>query len=292
MTIVAFYGVSILKTKHEKAQKFDLAAITKLEVPSRIYDRSGIEIGQIKIEDRRPIKLEKVPYHVIQALTAVEDSRFLEHQGVDFIGIARAIILNIKAKRITQGASTITQQLAKQCYLELKSVRNLDNKIIEAFLANRIEQNFTKSEILEHYLNRIYFGSGHFGIESAARGYFGKTVSEINLLEAATICGLIKNPSRLSPRNNIDKSTIARNHVLNRMQAEGMISEKELTELKKIPIKLVNSIADQNSYVQEMVRLKALKIIGLEKAGRGGLKINTTIDNETQKPLSKACSET
>ena len=121
VTIVAFYGVSILETKHEKAQKFDLAAITKLEVPSRIYDRSGIEIGQIKIEDRRPIKLEKVPYHVIQALTAVEDSRFLEHQGVDFIGIARAIILNIKAKRITQGASTITQQLAKQCYLELKS---------------------------------------------------------------------------------------------------------------------------------------------------------------------------
>ena len=181
------------------------------------------------------------------------------------------------------GSLGITQQLAKQCYLELKSVRNLDNKIIEAFLANRIEQNFTKSEILEHYLNRIYFGSGHFGIESAARGYFGKTVSEINLLEAATICGLIKNPSRLSPRNNIDKSTIARNHVLNRMQAEGMISEKELTELKKIPIKLVNSIADQNSYVQEMVRLKALKIIGLEKAGRGGLKIHTTIDNETQK---------
>ena len=283
MTIVAFYGVSILKTKHEKAQKFDLAAITKLEVPSRIYDRSGIEIGQIKIEDRRPIKLEKVPYHVIQALTAVEDSRFLEHQGVDFIGIARAIILNIKAKRITQGASTITQQLAKQCYLELKSVRNLDNKIIEAFLANRIEQNFTKSEILEHYLNRIYFGSGYFGIESAARGYFGKSTSEINLLEAATICGLIKNPSRLSPRNNIDKSTKARNHVLNRMQAEGMISEDELTKFKKIPIKLVNSIADQNSYVQEMVRLKVLKIMGLEQAGRGGLKIHTTIDNETQK---------
>ena len=281
--ISSFYGLSILKTKHAKAQTFDLEAITKLEVPSRIYDRHGVEIGQIKIEDRRPIALDKVPYHVIQALTAVEDSRFLEHQGVDFIGIARAVILNLKAKRITQGASTITQQLAKQCYSELKSVRNIDNKIIEAFLANRIEQNFTKSEILEHYLNRIYFGSGYFGIESAARGYFGKSTSEINILEAATICGLIKNPSRLSPKNNIDQSTKARNHVLNRMHAEEMITEKELLEFKKIPIELVKSTADQNSYVQEMVRLQALNIVGLEKAGRGGMKIHTTIDNETQK---------
>ncbi|MBV64508.1 MAG: penicillin-binding protein, partial [Rickettsiales bacterium] len=160
IVIAIFYSIAILKSHQEKAQNFDLSAITKLEVPSRIYDRKGTEIGQIKIEDRRPIKLDKVPYHVIQALTAVEDSRFFEHQGVDFIGIARAIILNIKAKRITQGASTITQQLAKQCYAELKNVRNLDNKITEAFLANKIEKKFSKSEILEHYLNRIYFGSG------------------------------------------------------------------------------------------------------------------------------------
>ena len=104
--ISSFYGLSILKTKHAKAQTFDLEAITKLEVPSRIYDRHGVEIGQIKIEDRRPIALDKVPYHVIQALTAVEDSRFLEHQGVDFIGIARAVILNLLlnlwSERITQ----------------------------------------------------------------------------------------------------------------------------------------------------------------------------------------------
>ena len=283
VVIAIFYSLSVLKLHQEKAQNFDLSAITKLEVPSRIYDRKGTEIGQIKIEDRRPIKLDKVPYHVIQALTAVEDSRFLEHKGVDFIGIARAVILNLKAKRITQGASTITQQLAKQCYAELKSIRNLENKITEAFLANRIENNFTKSEILENYLNRIYFGSGYFGIESASRGYFGKSTSEINVLEAATICGLIKNPSRLSPKNNIKQSTKARNHVLNRMNAEGMISSKELVEYSKKPIRLTDSIADQNSYVQEMVRLQVLEIIGLELAGKGGLKINTTIDRETQK---------
>ena len=107
------YGISFLNVRQAQAQLFDLNAINKLEVPSRIYDRDGIEIGQIKIEDRRPVRLEAVPYHLIQALTAVEDSRFFEHNGVDFIGIARAVILNLKAKRITQGASTITQQLAK-----------------------------------------------------------------------------------------------------------------------------------------------------------------------------------
>ena len=282
-TVGLTYGISFLKIRQEQAQEFDLNAISKLEVPSRIYDRAGIEIGQIKIEDRRPIRLESVPYHLIQALTAVEDSRFFEHSGVDFIGIARAVILNLKAKRITQGASTITQQLAKQCYPVDFKDRNINTKIIEAFLANRIENNFTKPEILEHYLNRIYFGSGYFGIESAARGYFGKSVTDINILEAATICGLIKNPSRLSPRNNMGLSLKARNHVLNRMHKEKMITGSELSTFLKRPIELSRVKGEQNSYVQEMVRIQVIEQIGLNNAGKGGLKIYTTIDNETQR---------
>ena len=277
------YGISFLNVRQAQAQLFDLNAISKLEVPSRIYDRDGIEIGQIKIEDRRPVRLEAVPYHLIQALTAVEDSRFFEHNGVDFIGIARAVILNLKAKRITQGASTITQQLAKQCYPVEFRTRDINNKIIEAFLANRIENSFTKPEILEHYLNRIYFGSGYFGIESAARGYFGKSVADINVLEAATICGLIKNPSRLSPRNNRELSLKARNHVLNRMYKEKMITESELSTFINLRIQLAQIKGEQNSYVQEMVRLQVIEQIGIENAGKGGLKINTTIDNETQR---------
>jgi penicillin-binding protein 1A len=277
------YGISFLKIRQEQAQEFDLNAISKLEVPSRIYDRDGIEIGQIKIEDRRPIRLDAVPYHLIQALTAVEDSRFFEHSGVDFIGIARAVILNLKAKRITQGASTITQQLAKQCYPIEFRTRNINTKIIEAFLANRIESSLTKPEILEHYLNRIYFGSGYFGIESASRGYFGKSVADITILEAATICGLIKNPSRLSPRNNIELSLKARNHVLNRMHKEKMITESELSTFLDQPIQLSQIKGEQNSYVQEMVRLQVIEQIGLDNAGKGGLKIYTTIDNETQR---------
>ncbi|MFP6874452.1 MAG: transglycosylase domain-containing protein [Verrucomicrobiales bacterium] len=272
-----------LKPRRDHAEEFDLNAIGKLEIPSRIYDRNGIEIGQIKIEDRRPIELEKVPYHFIQALTAVEDSRFFQHDGIDYIGIVRAAILNFKAKRITQGASTITQQLAKQCYPGLQKKRNLDTKIIEAFLAQRLEKNFSKPEILEHYLNRIFFGSGYFGIESAARGYFGKSAGELNVIESATMCGLIKSPSRLTPRTNPKGSLKARDHVLRRMLAEGMISNSELTAYLKQPITLVDSNGQQNSYVQEMIRLQVIDQIGFKSAGGGGFKIYTTIDDAAQK---------
>jgi membrane carboxypeptidase/penicillin-binding protein len=272
-----------MQPRREQSESFDLNAIGKLEIPSRIYDRNGVEIGQIKIEDRRPIELEKVPYHFIQALTAVEDSRFFQHDGIDYIGIIRAAILNFKAQRVTQGASTITQQLAKQCYPELKKNRNLDTKIIEAFLAQRLEENLTKPEILEHYLNRIFFGSGYFGIESAARGYFGKSAGQLDVIESATICGLIKSPSRLSPRSNPDGSRKARNHVLRRMHVEGMISDSELPLYLKKPITLVDSNGQQNSYVQEMIRLQVIDQIGVESAGGGGFKIYTTIDNAAQK---------
>ncbi len=271
-----------LKPRSDRSETFDLGAIAKLEIPSRIHDRHGVEIGQIKIEDRRPVKLEEIPYHFIQALTAVEDSRFFQHQGIDYIGILRAALLNFKAKRVTQGASTITQQLAKQCYPELRKNRNLENKLIEAFLAQRLERNFTKPEILEHYLNRIFFGGGYFGIESAARGYFGKPASQLDLIESATLCGLIKSPSRLSPRNNPAGARKARDHVLQRMHLEGMISDVQLSTYRKEPLALADSTGQHNSYVQEMIRLQVIDQIGFESAGGGGFKIYTTIDNNAQ----------
>ena len=271
-----------LNPRRDFSETFDLNAIGNLEIPSRIYDRHGVEIGQIKIEDRRPVELEKIPYHFIQALTAVEDSRFFQHQGIDYIGILRAARSNFKAKRVTQGASTITQQLAKQCYPKLKRNRNLETKIIEAFLARRLERNFTKPEILEHYLNRIFFGSGYFGIESAARGYFGKPASQLSVIESATLCGLIKSPSRLSPRNNPTGARKARDHVLQRMHLEGMVNNDQLAVYLKEPLSLVNSRGQQNSYVQEMIRLQVIDQIGFESAGGGGFSIYTTIDHSAQ----------
>jgi len=271
-----------LKPRKERAYALDLDEIEKLEIPSRIYDRHGREIGQIKVEDRRPISLDQVPYHLIQALTAVEDSRFFEHNGIDYIGIVRAMLLNFKAGRITQGASTITQQLAKQTYDDLRLNRTFDNKIVEAFLARRFEQKFTKDQILEHYLNRVFFGSGYFGIETAARGYFGKSVAEIDIVEAATLTGLIKSPSRLSPKNNPDQSRTARNYVLRRMHTEGMITSAELAEFSRRPIGLNPSKGQQNSYVNEIIRLRVIDELGFEKASTGGFKIYTTIDRDVQ----------
>lgn len=286
--LVAIIALAIILIPHQKAAAdMDLADIQKLELPSRIYDRRGVEIGQIKVENRRPVKLDQVPYHLIQALTAAEDSRFFQHSGVDYVGIARAMLRNVRAGKMNQGASTITQQLANQAY-DMKKEKSIGRKLTEAFLAARIEKEFTKSQILEHYLNRIYFGSGYFGIEAAARGYFGKSVADLTIPESATICGLIKSPTRLSPKVNPDQSIGERNYVLKRMNIEEMITDAELAEFKKAPLELTDSAEYQNSYVYEIVRQQVIDQIGFESAGGGGFKIYTTIDNDVQKSAEKS----
>ena len=280
IALVALYLV--LKPHKEAAEGFDLAQISHLEIPSRIYDRHGKEIGQIKIENRRPVPLDQVPYHLIQALTAAEDSRFFQHGGVDFIGIARAMLSNLRAGEMNQGASTITQQLANQAF-DMKKEKDIKRKLTEAFLAARIEKKLTKSEILEHYLNRIYFGSGYYGIEAAARGYFGKRVSEIDIAEAATICGLIKSPTRLSPKVNPDQSLEQRNYVLKRMHIEGMITDAELAKNLKKKLLLTDASEPGNSYVYEIIRQQVIDQLGFDRAGGGGFKIYTTIDGSVQR---------
>ena len=277
--LVALYV--ILKPRFDEAAEADLALIGVLEIPSRIYDRHGEEIGQIKIENRRPVPLDQIPYHLIQALTAAEDSRFFEHSGVDYIGIGRAMLRNIRAGKMNQGASTITQQLANRAF-DMNKDKDFKRKLTEAFIAARIEKKFTKSQILEHYLNRIYFGSGYYGIEAAALGYFGKSASEIDVAEAATICGLIKSPTRLSPKINPDQSLEQRNYVLKRMHIEGMITDKELAENRKKKLVLTDKSEQGNSYVYEIIRQQVIDQMGFEMAGGGGFKIYTTIDAAVQ----------
>jgi penicillin-binding protein 1A len=159
-------GLILIRPYYEEAQKFDLGKIDDLQIASVIYDRNGTEIGRIyEDENRELVTLNEVPMHLVDALVSVEDSRFYEHKGVDYVGILRAIWLNLRAGETTQGASTITQQLARNAY-DLKQ-RSIKRKLVEAFLAHRIEQNFTKQKILELYLNRIFFGPGAYGIRSA-----------------------------------------------------------------------------------------------------------------------------
>ncbi len=279
--VIALYV--FLQPFRARAYEFNFAEINNLEHASIIYDRNREELGRIYVHNRDPIPLERIPLHMIQALVATEDARFFKHDGVDYMGIIRAALRNLKAGSAKQGASTITQQLARNAF-ELRE-KSLHRKLIEAFLARRIEQQFTKSEIMEMYLNRIYFGSGFYGINAAAKGYFGHEASALTVEEAATLTGLIKSPNALSPLNNIEASTKSRNYVFERMVAEKMLTRKEADELRKRPIQLTEKREERQKafeYAYEQIRQQVVADIGFEKALKGGFHIYTTIDSKLQ----------
>lgn len=283
MGLGAVIFVSIQLAPYQaRALEFDFAEINKLEKASIIYDRKGKEVGRIFVLNRDPVTIEKIPHHVIDAVVAAEDSRFFKHDGVDRIGMIRAAIRNLKARTTKQGASTITQQLARNSF-GMKE-RTYKRKLIEAFLAMRIEKYFSKSEIMGMYLNRIYFGSGFYGVNAASKGYFGKEVSEISVSEAAVLAGLIKSPNKFSPLNNPELATQERNYVFARMAAENMITEKEAKELSEQPLVVAEPTHDQKlafDYPYQQVRKELLKAQG-EDAATGGFHIYTTIDTDLQ----------
>lgn len=277
----------LVQPLREKAETFDLDQMKKLESASIVYDRNGGELARIYMLNRRPVPISEVPAHVIAALTAQEDSRFFKHNGVDYIGLARAIYLNFRAGEVTQGASTITQQLSRQSFNLLE--RTYKRKILEAFLANRVEEHYSKTEILEMYLNRVYFGAGFYGIQAAAKGYFGKEVKELSTEEAATLCGIIKSPNRLSPLRHPEEAVEARNQVLDRMEAEGHLTEADAAKLKARPMITAPQAADpQLTYVYEEVRQEVGKLVGQDRAAVGGFQIYTTIDPALQKAAEDA----
>ena len=180
------------------------------------------------------IDIDTLPQHVINAVIATEDARFFSHEGLDLRGIARAALVNLRAKEKRQGASTITQQLAKQTYGEV--AKTMDRKLVEAFLAKRIEAEFDKETILSNYLTIIYFGNGFYGIEDAARGYFDKALGELTVTEAATLAGLIKAPSAIEPFQHPERARASRNLVLTRMATEALLSKEEANRLREEPL--------------------------------------------------------
>lgn len=282
LCVAALGGAVIyLKPFKEQAASYDLNDIHKLETASVIYDKKGEEIGRIYVENRRPVSFDDIPFHLIQALVATEDSRFFVHEGIDYIGIARAMVRNFMEGSVVQGGSTITQQLARKSFG--LTGRSYNRKLVEAFLALRIEKQFSKAEIVELYLNRIYYGGGFYGINAAAQGYFGKPARELSISESATLCGLIKSPNRLSPLRNPDLSRESRNTVFIRMRKEKMISRDQCEELMKLPLVVAPKYADNHSsYVYEEVRQRVIDEIGYEQAARGGFQIFTTIDQRIQ----------
>ncbi|MDP3851516.1 MAG: transglycosylase domain-containing protein [Luteolibacter sp.] len=285
------------RTYRERAATYDLERINDLEIPSLIVDRNGKEIGRIFVQNRSVISIDDVPQIFIDALRAGEDQRFETHDGVDYIGIVRAGYLNWKASKTTQGASTITQQLARNAY-DLEGQRRklgesgIQRKLVEALLAQRIEKRYSKREILEFYLNRIYFGSGYYGVRSAALGYFGKEPRSLNALESAAIVGCIKNPSNLSPLNSPEANRRSRNLVLGRMVDLGALKRREAKELYEAPLKLnPKPLRRGTTHLYERIAEAVGAALGEDALASGGFTVHTTILAEAQNAAEKALRE-
>ena len=279
-----------------RAETYKLEDINDLEEPSIIFDRNGKEIGRVFVQNRSVVTMDAVPEIFIKTLCAGEDSRFFSHDGVDYIGVIRAGILN--AQGGSQGASTITQQLARNAYglkenAVLLKESTLQRKLVEAFLAWRIEKRYSKREILGFYLNRIYFGSGFYGIRSASLGYFGKEPMALQTEECASLVTLIKNPNSRSPLNNPEVNRSGRNYVLGRMKAEGMISSSELARLKALPLRLDSKpLRRGTSHLYERIaEAVAATPLGVDGLASGKYKIHTTILAEAQDAAQKSLLE-
>jgi penicillin-binding protein 1A len=270
-----------------RAEEFDLTQVSQMESASILYDRKGREFGKLFIQNRQPVDYDLLPEMLVKAVIAAEDNRFYEHDGVDYMGILRAAITNYRKGKISQGASTVTQQLARNSF-ELRE-RTYERKLVEMYLAWRIEKNFSKKEVMQHYLNRVYFGSGFYGAEAAAQGYFGKHAKALSIGQCATLAGLLKSPQALSPFNNPNDSIESRNFVLGRMRDLGFITRKQLNEQLETPLQVVKRTNPfKVSYAIELIRQQIIKALGFDRAMNGGYRIDTTLDSDIQKAADVA----
>lgn len=258
-----------------------------------IFDVRGNLVTEVGLENRIPVDIEDVPPSVKKAFLAAEDVRFYQHYGVDPRAVARAVWANVTGGFGEQGASTITQQLVKNVFLSPD--KTLKRKIQEAFLAIQVERHYTKDEILQMYLNWVYFGEGAYGIEAAARTYFGKSVSELDLSEAATLAGLPKGPSIYSPYRDLQAATNRRNTVLNLMWRYEFVSREGAEEAKAKPIELGRPAAGDNPsprhphgyFVDHVIAVLEDKY-GERRVFREGLRVYTTLDPKIQQAAEEA----
>jgi penicillin-binding protein 1A len=257
-----------------------------------VYDRDGNLIARIRPdEDRVVLPLEKIPPRVRQAVIASEDERFYNHGGVDFKAILRAAWNDVRGRPI-QGGSTLTQQLVKEYYVG--GGRSIWRKIREAALALRLERKYTKDEILEQYLNVIYLGDQAYGVEAAARRYFGKSIADVTLAEAALLASIAPAPARYNPRLDLEAARIRRDRVLERMVVNDFITRGEATEARKEEIRLVRPKPPPSKapiFVQ-YVRESFVKEHGQDALDKSGLRLTTTLDLDLQQAAQEAIDQT
>ena len=260
-----------------------------LEVPLRIFSRDGYLISEIGERKRVPVSYEEVPRHVIDAFIAAEDRRFFEHSGIDYRGVLRAVLrLAQTGDASGGGGSTLTQQLARDYFLTRE--QTLSRKLKEAFLAYKIEQEFSKEQIMALFLNKMFFGQRAYGVAASAQVYFDKNLSEITVAEAATLAGVLPAPSRYNPVSNAENAKVRRGYVLGRMLDLGFIDDAEYEQAMSQPMqsRLHGAAIQLNApYIAEMVRSQMLELYG-EKSYTAGYQVVTTLDSRMQKAANYA----
>jgi penicillin-binding protein 1A len=260
----------------------------ELAVPLRVYSRSGALVSQIGEQRRIPVTFEEVPPLVWKAVLASEDDRFFEHHGIDWMGVLRAVVMNVATASAGQGASTITQQAARNMFLSLdKTARR---KLSEVFVTYRMERDFTKEQILATYLNVVPFGQRAYGIAAAAETYYGKRLDELTVAQAATLAGIIQRPSRQNPVTDPKAAAARRAYVLRRMRELGDIDEATAAAAAAEPAatRRYGPLSDVEApYVAEMVRQEVVRRYG-EAAVNAGYKVFTTLDDRLQTAANRA----
>jgi len=281
------YGYSWLDREVLSTLPQDLSAYREWRPPTscEVYGADGQLLDSFAVERRYWVDIDDLPDHVWQAFVAAEDSRFFEHPGVDLFGIARAAVANFRSGKKVQGGSTISQQLAKN--LIVGGERSYERKLREAVLARRLDRELGKRNTLQLYLNYVFLGSGNYGVEAAARDYFGVSAAELDPGQAATIAGLVPAPSRYSPRRDAELARWRRAYVIRRMVEEGYLTAAAAVDYMDAPVLrpseagVAQGAGDETAYITE-VRREVRRVVGPDVAFSAGLSVHTPYDAKVQ----------
>jgi 1A family penicillin-binding protein len=269
-----------------------LGHIGEMDQATAVYDGSDQLAFTIFKEQRIDVPIDQVSPNLVNAVIAIEDQRFYDHSGFNIVRIGSAAFANLRNRRVAQGGSTITQQLARLSFLTPD--KTLRRKIQELILARRIESSYSKPQILALYLNKVYFGDGLYGVEAASRGYFGKSAKDLSIAEAALLAGLVKSPSTYAPTVKLERAVARRNVVLQVMHETGAINDAQWKEARSAKVELRDALRSEEPwglYFKEQVRQELVARFGWERVYEGGLRVYSTINIATQRAAETAIAD-
>lgn len=291
MLIAIHASLMALYPYYRAAERYDITEVSHYRTGCAVVDSLGQPLGRIFASNLDPVSIDALPPHLVNALIATEDAKFFRHGGADLPAIVRAALINLRRSQISQGGSTITQQLAR-CVYQMDE-RSVERKLLELFLARRIEHHYSKTEILEQYLNRVYFGNGSWGIGAAARDYFGKSVQELTLEESALLVGIIKRPVGFSPYQNPAAAKQTRDRTLQRMEKLGYLTPEDSKHFRDIPLRL-QSRTDRGNvphYLLDHIEHDTRLILQQMNLPAEGYVIHTSADLAIQDQVHRALME-